>query len=251
MVAGITVRICGCSLLVGISALGLGSPISGQSFVPARVAVEAEETLSCPHDDRANDVMMCQAVVDEAGDVQSWGGTHCFGDADDDPSQERLLRQRIARWAFEPATIDGQPVEVYVSFRVVFHEQGGRCAVSILPNLGVEQDKFGVDYYAPQELYTDGGWIARTTERRWSRGRSAWTGFAFAMSVMVDESGNASDGRVEVNNTATQATVDAAVRALEQSRFIPAVVDGVPRAARYYEFMYLRAPRRDRHPLQR
>ena len=145
---------------------------------------------------------------------------------------------------FEPASVDGETVEVYVSFPVLFQEMNGRCDVSVVQNLGNQEDEFGAGYFGPQEIYTNGGWRAPAQlEGGDFHYRSDSSGMAFAMSVAVDAFGNASDGRVEVNNFARDESVRFAVDSLQRQRFIPAFVDGVPRAARYVEFSYVREPR--------
>ena len=147
--------------------------------------------------------------------------------------------------------IDGQPVAVYASFRVLFQERDGDCAVEAFPNLGTQQSEFGLNYFSPQEINTDGGWARRLpasvsfTRRLRSSPKEnlqgiPLRGIAFTMSVAVDELGTASDGRVEVNNFATEGSTTIAMQALEASTFIPAIVDGEPRTARYFEFVYVR-----------
>ena len=61
-------------------------------------------------------------------------------------------------------------------------------------------------------------------------------------SVAVDELGRASDVKVEMNAFAPERNVQLAVQALEQSRFIPAFVEGRPHFARYFELMHVRDP---------
>lgn len=193
--------------------------------------------------------MTCQVVVDETGAVSNEGSTHCFGKiGGDDRRRADTVRQNLLRSRFEPARIDGEGVKVYVSLRVAFVEINGRCDATVYPNLADEQGEAAAAYFAPQEIFTEGGWMRapRVPLRYAGAGRRGSSGMAFVMSVAVDERGNASDGRIEVNNFVTEESVQAAVDALEKQQFIPATVDGTARSARYFEFFYSSEPPRPR-----
>jgi hypothetical protein len=234
------------ALVAGLGMLNAWDVALAQSFAPARlVRLQGIDDLKCPVVSRQSQVLFCQVVVDERGDARNDTSTHCFGGLTD-LDRARNLRAKILRSEFEPAKIDGEAVEVYASFRVVFGPKDDTCEITVLPNLGTEQDEFGLEYFAPQEIYTDGGWWSRIpkSQTNWRTSRSR--GMAFSMSVAVDELGQASDGRVENNNFAPPEAVNSAVRALEMSRFVPLIVNGEPRPGRYFEFMYL--PPRTRVP---
>jgi hypothetical protein len=180
-------------------------------------------------------------VVSATGTVENVADTHCFGNPGDDRRRSIFLKKKVVDSQFEPATIDGKAVEVFVSFRVLFQETSGSCDVKVVQNLGIQADELGIDYFAPQEILTDGGWMLPIEDAITYR-EPDWWGLVFSMSVAVDEQGNASDGRVETNNFATEESVRLAVESLEKQRFIPAFVEGVPRAARYEEYLYIAQP---------
>lgn len=233
--------------LAAVCALGAVESGLAQTFAPARLIALEGQPL-CPSNVRESPILTCQVVVDETGDASDERATHCFGKlGGDDRRRADTMRGHLVRSRFEPASIDGENVEVYVSLRVAFVETNGRCDVTIYPNLSDEQGEFAVDYFAPQEIFTDGGWKAASGPLRyegtWMKNHS---GMAFVMSVAVDSLGNAGDGRVEVNNFTYDESVQRAVDALERQRFIPAVVNGVPWPARYFEFVYIAEPPRRR-----
>jgi hypothetical protein len=226
--------------LAVICMLGACGVALAQSFAPARlVGLQGRDDLRCPTVDRQSPVLFCQVVIDAQGKARDDQSTHCFGNLANDLTRARDLRGKILKSEFAPAQIDGEPVEVYASFRVSFSPNGKACEISVYPNFGTQQDEFGLDYFAPQEIYTHGGWLGTVpeSEQRWLE-RPA-RGIAFSMSVAVDDRGHASDGRVEGNNFAPVETVNRAVKALETSRFVPLFVNGAPRPGRYFEFMYL------------
>lgn len=226
-------------MLAGLGMLNPWGAAPAQTFAPARlVGLQGASDLGCPEVNRQSSVLYCQAVVDERGDARNAPNTHCFGVLPGDLRRAQKLRIRILGSKFEPAKIDSEAVEVYASFQVVFIPKDDTCGITVLPNLGTQQDEFGLAYFAPQEIYTNGGWMSRIPEslRGWRTSTS--TGMAFSMSVAVDEFGRASDGRVENNNFAPEGTVTRAIRALEMSRFVPLMVNGDPRPGRYFEFIY-------------
>lgn len=226
--------------------LGLSDVAAPQSFVPARLSSLADkEDLTCPADEPRT-VIFCQAVVEESGAVASVQGTSCFADKRSDSRRAEVLRSKVLQSEFAPARIDGVPVKVHLSFRAFFLKDGDACNVVVVPNLGYQYDELGLDFFAPQEIHTDGGWIESIPirNRNWGgeRGFIVREGVAFVMSVAVDELGRASDGNVELNAFAPESSVQLAVQALEQSRFIPAFVEGRPHSARYFELMHVQDP---------
>ncbi len=228
----------------GICMLSACDGALAQSFAPARlVRLQGIDDFRCPVLNRQSPVLFCQVIVDDGGNARQDSSTHCFGGLPDDIRRAQALRAQILRSEFEPARIDGKAVEVYASFRVLFSPKDNACDITVFPNLGTQQNEFGLEYFAPQEIYTDGGWLGRIPEsqRFWRTSNSR--GKAFSMSVAVDEVGRASDARVEDNNFAPDESVNRAVQALEMSRFVPLIMDGEPRPGRYFEFMYL--PPRD------
>lgn len=231
----------------GICMLGACEAALAQSFAPARlVTLQGIDDLRCPVLPRQSPVLFCQVIVDVGGNARDDESTHCFGGLPDDIRRAQALRANVLRSDFESAKIDGEAAEVYASFRVSFSPTGKTCDIAVFPNLGTQQDEFGLDYFAPQEIYADEGWLGRIPESQRFWRTSNKRGMAFSMSVAVDELGQASDGRVESNNFAPAESVNRSVLALERSRFVPLMVNGQPRAGRYFEFMYL--PPRDRRP---
>jgi len=212
----------------------------GQTFAPASlVRLHGIEDFRCPISPQ-RPVLICQVIIADDGRAQNDASTHCFGSIPHDLDRARDLRSEMLRSKFEPAKVDGKAVEVYASFRVSFSGEGDTCDITVFPNLGEQQNEFGSEYFAPQEIRTDGGWSSRVPRAQRSGWRiRRWSGTAFAMSVAVDALGNASDGRVEDNNFAREEAVESAVRALEKSRFVPLIVNGHARAGRYFEFLYV------------
>jgi hypothetical protein len=156
--------------LAVICMLGACGVALAQSFAPARlVGLQGRDDLRCPTVDRQSPVLFCQVVIDAHGKARDDQSTHCFGNLANDLTRARDLRGKILKSEFAPAQIDGEPVEVYASFRVSFSPNGKACEISVYPNFGTQQDEFGLDYFAPQEIYTHGGWLGTIpqSEQRW------------------------------------------------------------------------------------
>src|SRR5688500_4690732 len=116
--------------LAGGVAARVPATASAQSFVPARLlALAGGEQVACTSSDRNAAVLVCQAVVGKTGRVLDDPTTHCFGDLDDSRAPALSLRRNVLRSRFSPASIDGEAIEVYVSFRVVQQASNDRCYV--------------------------------------------------------------------------------------------------------------------------
>lgn len=213
-----------------------------QSFEPARlIALDDPEDLGCPNRDPLGTTFFCKVVVDSEGRPENVDGTHCFSRPGERERLGRDLRRKVLRSEFSPARVDGQGVRVFVPFRATLRPALRHCEVTIIPNFGFQREELGSQYLSPQEILEDGGWLERISSEELSWGIPS--GLVFVMSVAVDEAGQASDGtvedQVETEDISAIESVEIAVRSLENSRFIPAFVDGEPRAARYVDYLVL------------
>ncbi|MEO0424562.1 MAG: hypothetical protein AAF184_19650 [Pseudomonadota bacterium] len=105
------------------------------------------------HWDNGTATVNCQVLVSSKGRAD---GLKCgLYQPFEDGQADRLVAATyhgLRRAKFRPARIDGQPVDVVMSVRVVVRCIGRRCKVSSYPNLGLFEDKYGIDYVAPQEI---------------------------------------------------------------------------------------------------
>jgi len=241
-----TVRRSAAIVLAALFLSCLSEAGLAEAFVPARlIELEGARDLECPDNDRESSVLFCQVIVDHLGEVANESGTFCVGNSRFDSRRARILRNRIVRSKFDPAQIDDEAVSVHLSLRAGYQQDGDECNVVVVPNLGYQQDEFGLDYIEPQEVLTDGGWLERM--RRKERGLLFLTGIRrerssrvmFVMSVAVDENGVASDSRLDVNEFSTRPDEQArAARELQYSQFVPGFVDEKPASARHYFLFY-------------
>ena len=225
-----------------ICMLLLSDLVLSQSFEPARlIDLDDRVDLGCPNPDPSGTTFFCKVVVSAEGHAEDVEATHCFSIPWQAERLGRNLRRKLLRSEFAPARIDGDGVRVNVPFRAVLRPALQMCEVTIIPNLGFQQEELGPEYVSPQELLADGGWLVKLASEDPQWGITA--GLVFVMSVAVSESGQASDGMVEVEPESEDSTVRqsviSAVRSLETSVFIPAFVEGEPRQARYVDYLVL------------
>jgi hypothetical protein len=242
-------RVAAVALAAAFWPIALWSDDRESRFVPARLGSGPESMLGrieCPEPpapERAV-VVICQAWVEASGQTLDTK-SYCFGDGGRRSLYSHAASDALDSAIFAPASVDGAPVPVYASFRVVFRGRGSSCSIAAIASLGGEMPGDDLDYIAPQEILSEGSWFSRTRELQFAgtRGGTARArGAIFSMSVAVSEQGVASDGRIEGNWGAALAEQRRAVRALERARFIPAFRDGVPIAMRYFEFPFVGFP---------
>lgn len=198
--------------------------------------------LKCPgrhHMDRTAITVYCQAIVDVDG--KALNGSHCFDREPGGAQFAKDVKKSVLDSHFMPATINGEKLKTLFSFRVFTTRSKDQCSVTLIPNLGYQSNKFGVDYVAPQEILTKGSWTIKTKNFERDPKTRVFVnaeGFLFTMSVAVTNTGEASDARMEWNRLATKKESRSILKALNNSVFIPGIYQGKPQAMRYYEFLY-------------
>jgi hypothetical protein len=231
------------------------------TYLPARFGTGSESLLAkleCPSKSRPSKrtVVFCQAYLRADGamakDLSARGQSFCFSrgfrgfpgfqgngettlyeDEDYVEATDRALRNAT----FLPASVNDKAVPVRFSFHVVFDETEG-CVVTAYPNLGFQTAELGLGHVAPQEILTDGGWSKRSDAPFRYIGTDL-VGVIYSMSVQVATDGRASDGKLDSNFAGINArATDAAVKALEGSKFIPGFYKGFPYPMRYPEMVF-------------
>jgi len=215
------------------------------AFVPAGFGetLDAINALSCPR--RANvgveATVSCRTVVE--GDGALAMPSYCYTDSGKHRAYRYRVQDVLRNARFAPASVNGDPVPVYFSFRVIFQVREDACHVSAVPNLGSQGELTSTAFVAPQEIVTNDSWARndrRFVAELFSYGRSARRpvspyGTIFVLSAVIYERGRTSNVRLERNQgKASPRALAVALPAFQGARFIPAFVDGQPRAMRYY-----------------
>lgn len=207
-------------------------PFSGvaSSFKPANFDNGADlvsRQVQSAHSvkDRANVVVYCQADV--AVDGQP-GNVACFENSGLKEVQTQT-QGAIASLKFNPAEVDGVAVPVRLGFRVLYSINGDDLRVTLIPNLGTMQGKFGASYIAPQERLDSQAWYDRYTE---SSSEDAAPFFNKSSIVRVgstvNEKGEVSATKVLQKDRRYKKDANLVQSALKTAKFIPGFVDNQP-----------------------
>jgi hypothetical protein len=248
-------------LLCALSFSAVASAESAQvvHFQPAMFGTGTDAIgshLQCPSERGAETpvVVFCQTRVKASGKPRR---SYCFAYDSDLLAYQSLTNRALDRSTFVPASVDGKSVEVLSSFRVAFSWKGDTCTFAAIPNWGFDDAAFGSKYSAPQEIVTKPGtWRERTNlsyrpatvRRSCVRGASQprlyfmgnlRTGLVFSVSVLVSAEGEPSDARVERDFCADKLEIAKSLLTIQQSKFIPAFVDGKPMSMRYFDVLFL------------
>ncbi|MEM9388666.1 MAG: hypothetical protein AAGA68_26735 [Pseudomonadota bacterium] len=185
--------------------------------------------------DNGTATVNCQVLVSRRGRAD---GLKCgLYEPFEDGQADRLVAATyhgLRRARFRPARIDGKPVDVVMSVRVVVRCIGRRCKVSSYPNLGLFEDKYGIDYVAPQEIVDDGTtWYEHLLSNEVCRTAGGIKEACvdkgiFRLNLYVDVDGDGAPTLVRhTRNPITadsDAIMEAAEREVEKIRYIPGQV---------------------------
>jgi hypothetical protein len=206
--------------------LSIVSHADAERYMPADFAFDAEDVSKRVEKSwvsDSGDVLYCRADVMTSGSAEN---ATCFSKT----SQESLkvtTQQAISALEFSPAEVDGKKVPVRMSFRVAFTPLDEGLHVTLVPNLGTMQERYGRDYVAPQERLDVSDWYARYSENSWLGG-NAFLGEGMVTRVSSRVSVGGRPQAIRVADTLRGLERDASIvtRTLHHSRFIPGMVDG-------------------------
>ena len=228
-------------LLVGLLLVLESADVAwAQEFMPARFGDGRWLITSLVVPDArppgAYDVSVtCQVIVELDGSTTT---PHCVTDE----RYEAFRRQVMAAFddaVVEPATVNGEPVRVLMSFMVGFRCLDV-CSTLLLHNHGRHVDELGFAYSAPQPVLDNGTWYEGFEEKLvWAAGgrrADESGGVKFMVSTDINESGKASRRRIVQRSSRYRAEAARAVSTLNAVRDIPGFHEGQPLKLRLYEY---------------
>jgi len=166
-------------------------------------------------------VFYCQSDVNAAGAALV---SRCFNKGGKD-GLSRNIESAVSRLGFSAASVNGQAVPVRVSYRVVVSAN----RVSLIPNLGSMQDRFGHAYIAPQERLDVSDWYQKYSESSLANGDSfLGAGDLARIAATVNEEGKPEVVRTIDAKRAHKRDANIVKNAVRRSRFIPGFVNGKP-----------------------
>lgn len=219
------------TVLVQLLALpALGEP---GSFSPARFKQGAESLAAAivlPRDDpaeRTEVTVNCEARASRRGALRD---NHCF--VPDDAFDEYLgaIARGVREVMLEPATVDGETKQVLFQYSVTFRRGPSGETVEVFPHHGGVRYSQGKSFSSPQRYHEP--------PSRW--GRFCRLDRPAALRIHVGASGD--PVRFELLGEVSQNCARSLKRFLDGSRYIPAVLNGVPVASSYEEVFWVSPP---------
>ena len=218
-----------------------------QTFMPARFGTGADsiiDNVQCPVKLNKKRVVeiSCQVAVDEKGNTHD-SGIFCYGASKNDRAYVQAVETAAQKSIFLPASVNGEAKKVSFPFRMLFHSKDGICTVMAIPNLGFGFDKYGNQYFSPQELRSGPHWYKKKHQARYvlsnlrRSGRLARPHRGILMAASVSDQGKVDSVKLYVNGPYAP-TIKTAMFRLKRTNFIPGFYEGQPTAMSYSAFLY-------------
>jgi hypothetical protein len=205
-----------------------------ESFRPAHFGYEEEDRrllnrIRFPEIKGDVTVMLiCFSQLQPSGKMESTG---CMMQNEFDAPFAAAVSEAGKKARMAPAEIDGETVKVYVQFRVQFEAKGEERAVRVILNTGYQEnvDAYGEEHVAAQRVI--GG------KEPWQDVCPQRARFAVLAKAYVGEDGRPDSPSVEhaAGVMPTARCQEAIMDSILASRYVPAMVDGVPVPSTFVE----------------
>ena len=139
---------------------------------------------------------------------------------------ERTLIGRLGELQFEPATRNGQRIDVYVGLTVLAKNGSQGVISTVLLNRMMSHEQFGTRYVAPQREIDRSFW-----PEDWRGGKL----IRAIIAVDIDSVGAPANPRVIWSEDTSKKELQMLVRIMGQQCYIPGSLAGVPKAMTYSE----------------
>ncbi|MDY6945240.1 MAG: hypothetical protein SXG53_05950 [Pseudomonadota bacterium] len=172
--------------------------------------------------------IFCEAIIAATGATQ---GFYCYSAAGTPVTLVNAAVRAGEKASFIPATLDGQKQAVYMLMMVVVQITNSEPLVLVVPNNGVDAERYGLFYTAPQRLNS---FRWRTSKVVPSQREDA----RVSMTMRIDEKGNVTE-RAAVNVSGADplllSVVDDRMSTLQ---FIPGYFNRKPAPMLHVEMMH-------------
>ena len=139
----------------------------------------------------------------------------------------RRVGRSLRRLEFEPASYNGEPAEVYISFSIIGRKTESGIVSSLLMNQRLSADKYGLGYIAPQRLWQD--------KPMWGAGSMLKPGVRGEIVADVDATGHVTGARISRWDGGPPMARESFIDSMKSRCFIPGMVDGVATAMPFKE----------------
>lgn len=217
--------ICGsfALLTLWLSSAALAEPV----YTPARLSEgkrSIEALLRLPKLEPGTYVVHCEAVVRKSGAIKH---LTCYSENDLPKDLPRRVAASGRSARLIPATRDGKPVDAFMLLMVRIHVTPNGPQVLVVPNNGVEADRYGLFYTAPQRL----------NELEW-RNRKSTCDCVIWSWMQIDERGKVVAYRVDRYSGADSKLLDELERSIHRMEFMPGRHQGKPVPMVFVEPLY-------------
>ena len=139
----------------------------------------------------------------------------------------RRVGRSLRRLEFEPASYNGEPAEVYISFSIIGRKTESGIVSTLLMNQRLSADKYGLGYTAPQRLWQE--------KPMWGAGSMLKPGVRGEIVADVDAAGRVTDARISRWDDGPPMARQSFVDSMKGRCFIPGMADGVATAMPFKE----------------
>jgi hypothetical protein len=213
-------------MTLSLASVALADPV----YTPARLGEgekSIEALLQLPKLEPGTYSVHCEAVVRKSGALKH---LTCYQEGDP-PRKLQDLPLRVARSGRSarliPATRDGKPVDAFMLLMLRIHVTSHGSQVLVVPNNGVEVERYGLLYTAPQRL-NEFEWRGS----RLMRDCVVWTW------MQIDERGKVASYRVDRDSGADSKFLDEVEQQIQRMEFMPGLYQGKPVPMVYVEPIY-------------
>lgn len=169
-------------------------------------------------------VVRCDAFIKRNGKINS---NFCYQETGLYYPYVMAINRGVKRAVMNPGKVNGTSRKVYFQYYVVFMKKSGILSVDVLPNSGLEVEKYGFDYTSPQ----------RYKEGRGNFGAGCGYGQKITVNAVIDEKG-VPESVFAVGDNVGEKCKELLEKTFLQQKYIPAMNEGKAFKAFYSEQIF-------------
>ncbi|MEZ5490862.1 MAG: hypothetical protein R3F50_11140 [Gammaproteobacteria bacterium] len=219
------------NIFAGLTGLLFSSFAFPAEFLPAQFGDLAEnfiDRLSLPELDEGQMMLVrCAGSISNRGKFSS---AVCYENEDQTNLSKKagatiLRAMRVSR--IHPALVDGVHAWVWYNFSVLYKQDGPEQSIQVVDNHLINADVYGMNYTSAQR-YDRKSWRCRF------RGKKHHA----VLTATISASGEITETSLIGDEAMSRTCRDSIVHAVEQSKFIPATIEGKPVSSTYAEIFF-------------
>ena len=172
----------------------------------------------------ASYVFRCDALVTRQGRIKQ---NFCPNGADEGYPYVKMINRAAKASKINPAKVDGTARNAWLQYYVVFMKKGKETSVEVIPNSGLQVDKYGLDYSSPQRYKEGSGTFGAGCGRK----------NRITVNAVIDEYGVPKEVTALSDNAGPKC-LEYLKKTFMEQRYIPAMVNGKAVQAYYSEEIF-------------